>query len=130
MRQAATPVADESVRGGEQLLRQSGARDEIPHQDEQRDDRQRVREPGLVHDLRRGGQGRLPAAREADADDAHATHGEGQRHAQDGEQENDGEADERGDHSATPSPSASAAGGRAISRRCTTPASPHSTDIP
>ena len=98
MRQPTAQVTDEYVGGAKQFVRQTGLGDEVAHQDEQRNDGQRVGKAGFVHDLRRTGQGRLPAAHHAHAGDADHTHGKSQRHPQQGQHEDGGEAQKRLGH--------------------------------
>ena len=100
----AAEVAEEAVGGVVQLIGKLGAHHEVAHQDEQRDDRERVRHPGFVGDLgdHRGRDVEIELVGYArETDDAH---GKGHRHAQECEDEERRESDEGFDHGPTPSP--------------------------
>ena len=99
VRQAAAHVADERIGGAEQLVRQPGAGDEVAHQDEQRHHatacrRSRSRRPPAPRWRRVAAQPRI----RPEADEADEAHREGQRHAQQREHEDRGEAEQRLGH--------------------------------
>ena len=94
VRQPATHVPDQRVRQAEQFVREARARDEVAHQDEQRHHAQRVGEAGFVDHLAGRGRGGVPAAQQAEADEAHDTHRKGQRQAQQRQHEDAAEAEQ------------------------------------
>ncbi len=94
-RQAAAQMPDEGVRGAVQLLRHAGARDEVAHQDEQRNDRERVLEPRLVDDGRCRGHRRPEALHPPQSEKTHQPHRERDRHANEGEQHHECETAQR-----------------------------------
>ena len=92
------------------LVGELGADHEVAHQDEQRNDRERIGEPGLVGDLadHRGRDVEVQLVGDTrEPDDAH---GEGHRYAQEGKDQEGGETDQRFGH--VPAPSAMVRCGR------------------
>ncbi len=100
----AAPVAEEAVGGVIELVGHPRAHHEVAHQDEQRDDRQRVGQPGLVGHLRDHRRGDVEVELVGDAGEADDAHGEGHRHAQEREDEESRKSDQRFGHGPTASP--------------------------
>ncbi len=96
--QPAAHMADEGEGSAEQLVRQPGTGDEVAHQDEQRHHAQRVGEAAVVDHLRGAGRGGRPAAQQPQPDIADEAHREGQRQAQQRQQEDRTEAEQRLGH--------------------------------
>ena len=94
----AAPVPQEGMGGLVQLLRQSGPRDQIAHQHEQRHDRERVRQAGLVRHRARHGEGGRHTGLEGEAGEADQPHREGDRQPREREQQHGGEGDQRFGH--------------------------------
>ena len=65
-----------------QLVRKTGPRHKITHQNEEGNDRQRVGKPSLINHLPDTRQRGRPTACEANTDDADDAHREGQRNPQ------------------------------------------------
>ena len=130
MGQATAQVPDEHIRGVEQFMGQSGAGDEVAHQNEQRNDRKRVGKAGFMHDLGGARQRRAPTAREADAHNPNQSHAERQGHTEQGHRKDGDKSKKCFGHSVPPSPSWISLAGFMMKDRCTSPVSAHRTLIP
>ncbi len=98
----AAAAADHGLRGAEQIARDAGARDQVAHEHEQRQDDQRVHQGAVARDGGRHAECGRPAVEQHHTTKAHEPEGGGNGHLQEDQREGDEESDGEREHVSSP----------------------------